>query len=91
MRGPRRLHRLQFQMDISMQNPRDFLAPAIASALLATGSAKPALAHGAVGNRVFPVRLSIDDPAVADELSAPTVSHTLARQADILRRLPCNA
>lgn len=33
-----------------------------------------ALAHGIAGNRFFPATLTIDDPAVADELSLPTVS-----------------
>lgn len=32
-----------------------------------------AVAHGIAGNRVFPATLTIDDPAVSDELSLPTV------------------
>jgi hypothetical protein len=32
-------------------------------------------AHGIAGNRVFPVTLAIDDPAVADELSLPTFAY----------------
>jgi hypothetical protein len=47
------------------------LALAAAAASLSPSSA---LAHGVVGNRFFPATLSVDDPAVADELSAPTVS-----------------
>ncbi len=34
-----------------------------------------AAAHGVAGNRFFPATLTIDDPAVADELSLPTVSY----------------
>ena len=30
-------------------------------------------AHGIAGNRVFPATLTIDDPAVSDELSLPTI------------------
>jgi hypothetical protein len=41
-------------------------------ALGATG--RPALAHGVAGPRVFVTTLTIDDPAVADELSLPTVT-----------------
>ena len=46
------------------------------SALVATCalSAIPAHAHGVAGNRFFPATISTDDPAVADELSLPTVS-----------------
>jgi hypothetical protein len=36
-------------------------------------SAAPAVAHGIVGDRFFPATLVTDDPAVADELSLPTV------------------
>jgi hypothetical protein len=46
--------------------------PAIAAVLLA---ASPAAAHGVAGNRFFPATLATDDPAVADELSLPTISH----------------
>ena len=45
-------------------------------ALLANAAilgALPAFAHGIAGNRLFPATLTIDDPAVGDELSAPTV------------------
>ncbi|MGE5548432.1 MAG: hypothetical protein ACM33T_16120 [Solirubrobacterales bacterium] len=45
---------------------------AAASALLALHG--PAAAHGFVGERFFPATLATDDPFVADELSAPTVS-----------------
>ena len=34
-----------------------------------------AQAHGIAGARFFPATLAVDDPAVADELSLPTVSH----------------
>jgi hypothetical protein len=34
-----------------------------------------AFAHGVAGDRFFPATLTVDDPAVADELSLPTVSH----------------
>ncbi len=33
-----------------------------------------AMAHGVAGARIFPATLTIDDPAVGDELSLPTVS-----------------
>jgi hypothetical protein len=46
------------------------LAAATAASLLASG----AFAHGIAGNRFFPATLTVDDPAVADELSLPTVS-----------------
>jgi hypothetical protein len=39
---------------------------------LALSLALPAHAHGIAGDRLFPATLSIDDPAVGDELSAPT-------------------
>ena len=43
------------------------------AAVAATCGAHSALAHGVVGNRFFPATLITDDPAVADELSLPTV------------------
>jgi hypothetical protein len=49
------------------------LIPAIAGALIALSAANGALAHGIVGNRFFPATLVTDDPAVADELSLPTL------------------
>lgn len=45
--------------------------PALLAAMLA---AMPAAAHGIVGNRFFPATVATDDPAVAEELSLPTVS-----------------
>jgi hypothetical protein len=45
--------------------------PALSAAVLA---ACPAAAHGIAGNRFFPATLATDDPAVADELSLPTIS-----------------
>ena len=50
-----------------------------AAALLGTGLAlstiSPAHAHGIAGDRLFPATLSIDDPAVGDELSLPTFTY----------------
>jgi hypothetical protein len=43
--------------------------PLAAASLLSA----PACAHGIVGDRFFPATLTTDDPAVADELSLPTV------------------
>jgi hypothetical protein len=53
------------------------------AALAALPSA--AAAHGIAGDRFFPATLTVDDPAVADELSLPTVSHLEgeARQTDV--------
>src|SRR5258707_9133414 len=34
-----------------------------------------AFAHGVAGKRVFPTTLTIDDPAVADEASLPTIQY----------------
>jgi hypothetical protein len=45
------------------------LPPALAAILAAT----PAGAHGIVGDRFFPATIATDDPAVADELSLPTI------------------
>jgi hypothetical protein len=42
--------------------------------LAAAFAAGDARSHEIVGNRMFPVTLTIDDPGVADELSLPTVS-----------------
>jgi hypothetical protein len=44
-----------------------------ALALAPSALASPALAHGIVGDRFFPATLVTDDPAVADELSLPTI------------------
>jgi hypothetical protein len=44
---------------------------ALSASVLATS---PAAAHGIAGNRFFPATLATDDPAVADELSLPTIS-----------------
>lgn len=38
-----------------------------------------ARAHGIVGKRFFPATLAIEDPAVADELALPSVSHIKRR------------
>ncbi|MBI1774062.1 MAG: hypothetical protein HYR63_01820 [Proteobacteria bacterium] len=37
--------------------------------------ASTASAHGIAGKRVFPTTLTIDDPAVSDEASLPTITH----------------
>ncbi len=55
---------------------RHSLRLAVTTASLTAACLSPASAHGIVGARVFPVTLAIDDPAVSDELSLPTVSHT---------------
>jgi hypothetical protein len=54
----------------------------VAAALLGTGLAlssipfaQVAQAHGIAGDRLFPATLSIDDPAVGDELSLPTFTY----------------
>jgi hypothetical protein len=47
---------------------------AIPAALLML-SAGTASAHGIAGKRFFPATIQTDDPAVAEELSLPTVSH----------------
>ncbi len=54
-------------------NPRLTGAAALAAAGLLT-SASPALAHGLAGARFFPATIATDDPAVADELSLPTIA-----------------
>ena len=46
-----------------------------ALALAASFAPVLAQAHGVAGARFFPATLAVDDPAVADELSLPTVSH----------------
>ncbi len=46
-----------------------------ALALVACLPASIAHAHGVAGARFFPATLTVDDPAVADELSLPTISH----------------
>jgi hypothetical protein len=54
-----------------------------------TGLSTPAFAHGFAGDRFFPATLATDDPAVADELSLPTVSRfktgdePAARETDV--------
>ncbi|MGZ5956702.1 MAG: hypothetical protein ACXWKT_20770 [Caulobacteraceae bacterium] len=56
-----------------MDKPSQRRALALAAALAVVPAA--ASAHGVAGARFFPATLTIDDPAVADELSAPTVSY----------------
>jgi len=48
----------------------------LSAAALAALLASPAAAHGVAGNRFFPATLATDDPAVADELSLPTISYS---------------
>src|SRR5258705_11981468 len=48
------------------------LAATLPAAIMAFG-ASPAAAHGIVGDRFFPATIATDDPAVADELSLPTI------------------
>jgi hypothetical protein len=43
------------------------------------------LAHGVAGDRFFPATLGIDDPAVADELSLPTIA--ILKNADNARQV----
>jgi hypothetical protein len=54
-----------------------FLARGRTALLGAAGALLPAVAfaHGIAGDRFFPATLTVDDPAVADELSLPTVSY----------------
>lgn len=47
---------------------------ALAAMFGALSAAPPAFAHGFAGNRFFPATIATDDPAVADELSLPTLS-----------------
>ncbi|HLH11207.1 MAG TPA: hypothetical protein VKV77_04915 [Methylovirgula sp.] len=42
----------------------------------------PALAHTIVGNRVFPVTLTIDDPGVNDELALPAFAYMATSNPD---------
>jgi hypothetical protein len=45
----------------------------------------PVLAHGVAGDRFFPATLAVDDPAVADELSLPTIA--ILKNADNARQV----
>jgi hypothetical protein len=69
---------------------------AIGAAVLAACSTlllgPAAFAHGVAGKRIFPTTLTLDDPAVSDEASLPTIQHqrhgtddggTASRQTDI--------
>ena len=47
-------------------------AAALLGAGLALSHTLPAHAHGIAGDRIFPATLTIDDPAVGDELTVPT-------------------
>lgn len=49
------------------------IAAAVALAAMAPLCASEASAHGVAGKRVFPTTLTIDDPAVNDEASLPTI------------------
>src|SRR5258708_20358740 len=50
-------------------------AAAVTWAALAPVGAREACAQGVAGKRVFPTTLTIDDPAVADEASLPTIQY----------------
>jgi hypothetical protein len=50
------------------------LAPAALLLLSAELLPQNASAHGFAGDRFFPATIIVDDPAVADELSLPTVA-----------------
>jgi hypothetical protein len=56
-------------------------ALAAVAAGLALGAGPGAEAHGVAGNRFFPATIATDDPAVADELSLPTVTWTRSDDA----------
>src|SRR5882672_4330628 len=67
---------------------RAAVAAACSTFLIAPG----AFAHGIAGKRVFPTTLTLDDPAVSDEASLPTIQYqrhgtddggTAFRQTDI--------
>jgi len=49
------------------------IATALTGAAFALLHGHTARAHGIAGDRVFPATLTIDDPAVGDELSLPTI------------------
>src|SRR5712671_6006279 len=51
------------------------IAAAVILAAIAPVWASGASAHGIAGKRVFPTTLTIDDPAVADEASLPTIQY----------------
>ncbi|HZZ36936.1 MAG TPA: hypothetical protein VFE03_14525 [Caulobacteraceae bacterium] len=56
-----------------MRKPVHLACGALAAIVLAAHS-PPARAHAVVGARFFPATLATDDPAVADELSLPTIA-----------------
>lgn len=66
--------------------PRLAFARAFAAAAILTGVSSvcisPALAHTIVGNRMFPVTLTIDDPGVNDELALPSFGYMAAANHD---------
>ncbi len=49
---------------------------ALAVSCLLSATSFSAMAHGIAGDRIFPATLTVDDPAVADELALPTVTYT---------------
>jgi hypothetical protein len=55
---------------------------AAVTAVLASLCGPDADAHGIAGKRVFPTTLTIDDPAVADEASLPTIQYQRHGTAD---------
>jgi hypothetical protein len=52
---------------------RNIMRAALCGCAIIALSNAPAMAHGIAGDRVFPATLTIDDPAVGDELSLPTI------------------
>jgi hypothetical protein len=50
------------------------LLGAVCAITAACAVSQPAMAHAVVGARFFPATLATDDPAVADELSLPTIA-----------------
>jgi hypothetical protein len=51
------------------------IAAAVSLTAMAPLCVSEASAHGVAGKRVFPTTLTIDDPAVADEASLPTIQY----------------
>jgi hypothetical protein len=51
------------------------IAAAVTLAAVVPLCTTEASAHGVAGKRVFPTTLTIDDPAVADEASLPTIQY----------------
>jgi hypothetical protein len=70
------------------------LPRAAVAAILTLFCAAEADAHGIAGKRIFPTTLTIDDPAVADEASLPTIQyqrHGASDTAPAFRETDINA